>query len=118
MNKHIILDIEEQLDIMCDLSTWFGYARSITVQEFADAINADDNKGQELIYDESGLVVGSAPHISNVDPTFMFAVVEENIRLKCFVSLCDAVDYGNDNCLDYKLEVLVFDEDEYHVINR
>lgn len=28
--------VEEQLDILIELSTWFGHAGDITVQEFAD----------------------------------------------------------------------------------
>lgn len=36
--------IEEQLDILVDVCTWFGTARDITVQEFADALVVHDRE--------------------------------------------------------------------------
>ncbi len=37
-----IQTVEEQLDLLVDVCTWFGTAPSITVQEFADALCEED----------------------------------------------------------------------------
>lgn len=37
-----LTSVEEQLDLLVDVCTWFGTAPNITVQEFADALREED----------------------------------------------------------------------------
>lgn len=39
-----IQSVEEQLDLLTDVCTWFGTSPNITVQEFADALCEEDNE--------------------------------------------------------------------------
>lgn len=42
--------VEDQLDLFVDLFTWFGTAKDITVQQYADAVREFDVE-QELKFD-------------------------------------------------------------------
>jgi hypothetical protein len=62
--------VEEQLDIMTDLLTWFGTAVDITVQEFADEYNRQERELalEEPLdfgdYDDMGSVYDAIPEDS------------------------------------------------------